>query len=58
MFPRDAGAQLTVDGQAGLELETDDLVRVERSVHPACFVVSPFRSRFEVLRTKLGWGAQ
>ena len=31
---------------------------VERSAHPAHFVVSPFRSRFEVLRTKLGWGSK
>jgi NAD+ kinase len=55
--PRDGGAQLTVDGQVGVRLEGGDLVRLEVSAHPAHFVVSPFRSRFDVLRTKLGWGA-
>ena len=55
--PRDGGAQLTVDGQVGARLESGDRVRVTVSEHPAHFVVSPFRSRFDVLRTKLGWGA-
>jgi NAD+ kinase len=55
--PREGGAQLTVDGQVGARLEGGDLVQVEVSAHPAHFVVSPFRSRFDVLRTKLGWGA-
>ena len=55
--PRDGGAQLTVDGQVGERLEGGDLVRVQVSEHPAHFVVSPFRTRFDVLRTKLGWGA-
>jgi NAD+ kinase len=55
--PRDGGAQLTVDGQVGVRLEGGDLVQLAVSAHPAHFVVSPFRSRFDVLRTKLGWGA-
>jgi NAD+ kinase len=55
--PRDGGAQLTVDGQVGARLERGDRVHVAVSAHPAHFVVSPFRSRFDVLRTKLGWGA-
>jgi NAD+ kinase len=55
--PRDGGAQLTVDGQVGARLESGDRVQVVVSAHPAHFVVSPFRSRFDVLRTKLGWGA-
>jgi NAD+ kinase len=54
--PRGA-AQLTVDGQAGLPLEPGDRVGVTRSAHSAHFVVSPFRSRFDVLRAKLRWGA-
>ena len=53
---RDGGAQLTVDGQVGARLESGDRVQVVVSAHPAHFVVSPFRSRFDVLRTKLGWG--
>ena len=55
---RDGGAQLTVDGQSGLTLEDGDRVVVRRSAHPVRFVVSPFRSRFDVLRTKLGWGTR
>jgi NAD+ kinase len=55
--PREGGAQLTVDGQVGARLEGGDRVRVTVSRHPAHFVASPFRSRFDVLRTKLGWGA-
>ena len=56
--PRDGFAQLTVDGQVGAKLESGDCVHVTVSAHPAHFVVSPFRSRFDVLRTKLGWGGQ
>ena len=55
--PREGGAQLTVDGQVGARLEGGDVVQLSVSAHPAHFVVSPFRSRFDVLRTKLGWGA-
>jgi NAD+ kinase len=55
--PREGGALLTVDGQVGTRLEGGDRVHVTVSAHPAHFVVSPFRSRFDVLRTKLGWGA-
>jgi NAD+ kinase len=54
---REGRAQLTVDGQAGLTLEHGDRITVRRSEHPAKFVVSPFRSRFDVLRSKLRWGA-
>lgn len=52
----DSDAQLTVDGQEGLTLAVGDRVSVRRSAHPAHFVVSPKRSRFAVLRAKLGWG--
>jgi len=57
VFPREGHAQLTVDGQTGLTLESGDRVMVAASEHPAHFVVDPYRSRFDVLRTKLGWGA-
>ncbi len=56
VFTRDGSAHLTIDGQVGVTLEAGDCVRVEGSSHPAHFVASPFRSRFDVLRTKLGWG--
>jgi NAD+ kinase len=55
--PREGTAHLTVDGQLGVSLEDGDRIEVAASEHPALFVASPFRSRFDVLRTKLGWGA-
>jgi NAD+ kinase len=55
--PRDGGAQLTVDGQVGARLEPGDRVFASVSPYSTQFVVSPVRSRFDVLRTKLGWGA-
>ncbi len=50
--------RLTVDGQAGQVLAPGDRVRVRRSPHPLRLVVSPDHDRFEILRTKLGWGAE
>jgi len=57
VFPREGEAQLTVDGQTGLALASGDRVFVAESERPVHFVVDPYRSRFDVLRTKLGWGA-
>jgi NAD+ kinase len=57
VHPREGTAHLTVDGQLGVSLEDGDCVEVAASEHSAHFVASPFRSRFDVLRTKLGWGA-
>ncbi|HEY8119808.1 MAG TPA: NAD(+)/NADH kinase [Myxococcota bacterium] len=57
VHPRDGAARLTVDGQLGLALDDGDRIEIATSAHPAHFVASPFRSRFDVLRTKLGWGA-
>ncbi|HKJ25814.1 MAG TPA: NAD(+)/NADH kinase [Myxococcota bacterium] len=48
--------QLTIDGQEGTRLADGDVVRIARSSHPAHLVVSPFRTRFDILRTKLHWG--
>jgi NAD+ kinase len=56
VWPREGGAHLTIDGQAGATLERGDVVTVRNSRSPACFVVSRDRSRYDVLRTKLGWG--
>ena len=57
VFPREGHAQLTVDGQTGLTLAGGDRIFVAASERPVHFVVDPSRSRFDVLRTKLGWGA-
>ncbi len=55
--PDDAVANLTLDGQLGLSLTDGDRVRISTDAPPARFVVYRGRTRFEVLRTKLGWGA-
>ena len=55
----DGGAvRLTVDGQAGQALAEGDRVIVRRSPHPLRLVVASDHDRFEILRTKLGWGAE
>lgn len=49
-------AYLTIDGQEGMALKQGD--RVEMSMIPQTLklILSPRRSFFEILRTKLGWG--
>ncbi len=49
-------AYLTIDGQEGMALRQGD--RVEMSMIPQTLklILSPHRSFFEILRTKLGWG--
>jgi NAD+ kinase len=57
--PSPAGeVRLTVDGQEGVELESGDRVFVERAERPLPLVVSPDHDRFEILRSKLGWGVE
>lgn len=51
-----APARLTVDGQEGVELGAGERVRVRRSERDLLLLVSPQRSRFDVLRAKLRWG--
>jgi len=47
---------LTVDGQEGMQLSGGDRIRIRRSAHPVGIIASPFRSRFEIIHTKLHWG--
>jgi NAD kinase len=54
--PREGEALLNVDGRASCAVRRGDRVLVRGSEHPAHFVVSPERSRFDVLRSKLRWG--
>jgi NAD+ kinase len=49
---------LSLDGQAGFELEQGDTVQVEKSPRPVLLVRSPSRDYFQVLRTKLMWGGR
>ncbi|MBM4294304.1 MAG: NAD(+) kinase [Deltaproteobacteria bacterium] len=47
---------LTLDGQVGRPLKFGDHMEVRACPHNLKLVKSPYRSHFEVLRTKLGWG--
>jgi NAD+ kinase len=54
--PRREETIVTVDGQAGLDLEPGDRVRIGRSPHPVRLIQLPGQTFFSILRRKLGWG--
>jgi len=47
---------LTLDGQVGQAMQPGDRVEIRRAPYHLKLVKSPYRSHFQVLRTKLGWG--
>jgi len=47
---------LTLDGQVGQAMEPGDRLEIRRAPYYFKIVKSPYRSHFEILRTKLGWG--
>ncbi len=49
---------LTVDGQVGVALRTDDTVRVSRSEYSVELIVPSRQTYFDVLRQKLKWGGK
>ncbi len=52
----DSEVYLTLDGQEGMELIPDDEIIVRESMISTAIVKSPFKSYFQILRTKLHWG--
>jgi len=52
----DEDVVLTIDGQEGMKLASEDVVAVCPSKHRVLLVRSPTHSFFELLRTKLRWG--
>jgi NAD+ kinase len=48
---------LTVDGQEGMPLAGGDAIVVKRDRQAISLVRSPERTHYDVLRSKLGWGA-
>jgi len=56
--PREQDVLLTVDGQEGTPLAADDVVEVRQGRMPVSLVRSPNRTYYDVLRSKLGWGAR
>jgi len=51
-------AVLTIDGQEGEPLRGGDAIVVRRDRNPVALVRSPDRTYYDVLRSKLGWGAR
>ncbi len=49
---------LTIDGQVGFPLEYDDEITIKKSSHMVNLIKSSSRGYFEILRTKLKWGAR
>ena len=49
---------LTIDGQVGFPLQYDDKVTIRKSFHAVNLIKSSSRGYFEILRTKLKWGAR
>jgi NAD+ kinase len=56
--PRQQDVVLTIDGQEGVPLLGGDEVRVRRGRAPVSLVRAPARTYYDVLRSKLGWGAR
>jgi NAD+ kinase len=55
---KDEKVILTLDGQVGFPLEYDDEVTIKKSSHAVNLIKSSSRGYFEILRTKLKWGAR
>lgn len=53
---REGDVHVSFDGQGGVPLLGDDVVKVTRSERTLRLVKAPGRDYFEVLRTKLKWG--
>ena len=56
--PREQDALLTIDGQEMTPLAGGDVVEVRQGRSPVSLVRSPNRTYYDVLRSKLGWGAR
>jgi NAD+ kinase len=49
------GTTVSIDGQVSLELDTDDVVQVQRARTEFLIVNNPLRSEWDTLAAKLGW---
>lgn len=47
---------VTVDGQEGINLQSEDRVRIKRAASHVALIQSPHKTYFEILRQKLKWG--
>lgn len=55
---QDEDVVFTADGQVGMPLHGGDVVEIRKSRSSTLLIKSPSRDFFEVLRTKLHWGAR
>lgn len=55
---QDEDVAFTGDGQVGMPLQGGDVVEIRKSRSSTLLIKSPSRDFFEVLRTKLHWGAR
>jgi NAD+ kinase len=56
LWSKEKGATLTLDGQESYRLKSGDIITVKKSKYVTKLVLSPHRSYWEILRSKLGWG--
>ncbi len=53
---RSRDVYLTFDGQVGCALQPQDIVEIKKGPGVVRLIKSPYKSYFEILRTKLRWG--
>lgn len=51
-----ADVMLTSDGQVSFALEPEDAILIRKSESSISLIKNPYKSYFDILRTKLGWG--
>jgi NAD+ kinase len=56
LWSKEKGATLTLDGQESCKIKPGDVVNVKKSKYTTKLILSPHRSYWEILRSKLGWG--
>ena len=56
LWSKEKGATLTLDGQKSFRVKSGDVIVIKKSKNITRLVLSPHRSYWEILRSKLGWG--
>jgi NAD+ kinase len=56
LWSKEKGATLTLDGQESCRIKSGDVITIKKSKYVTKLVLSPHRSYWEILRSKLGWG--
>jgi NAD+ kinase len=56
VWSKERGATLTLDGQESYRIRSGDGITIRKSKYITKLVLSPHRSYWEILRSKLGWG--